>query len=560
MLGRYQTPVGAWSHRTTYFWATIGATVGLSNLWSFPHLAGENGGGVFILFYLACLLVLTLPLMLTESIIGRGARHGAVLAVDELAREAQQPSRWIWGGRLSVLAGFLVLSFYAVIGGICLAYVFYAAYGRLDGASPEKLAGLLTALVQQPENYREFMGWHAFFLMLVVATSMQGVHYGLERAFRFVMPTFVLLLLGLFVFGVRHGDVQAAADFILQMRPEQVSFNSIRMALTHAFYTLSLGTGVLIVFGAYSAPTTPLKRSVLAVALMDTLIAILAGLVIYTFVFSSLPAGADPMQGFSLVFLALPESLASMPGGQFVTTAFFVTIVLAAWSSSIALLEPAVGWLQERIASPRGWSVLVVGFAAWLLGLASLLSFNAWADIRVLGGTPYRWIELVTSTFLIPIVSVLLAFFAGWALPDRLAHRLLGRSPRLARLLWHWVIRLLLPAAILYIGIHYAIQSGTSLCNAEQPRHDENEPFWCHMSDRRDDDQREERTSPEQPRPDSAPEIELPEEMPDIVPDDQSSEDRAPGANRSGSPRQANPAGVEGDPGPSDGDMLYHSV
>lgn len=549
MPGRYQTPVGSWSHRTTFFWATTGATVGLSDLWTFPHMAGQNGGGVFILFYLACLLVLTLPLMLTEAVIGRGARHGVVLSVDALARDAGAPKRWVWSGRLSVLAGFLVLSFYAVIGGICLAYVFYAAYGKLDDASPERLTGLLTSLVQQPDSYRFFMGWHAFFLVLVLVASMQGVINGLERSLRVVVPTFILLLLGLLAYGVENGNVQAAIDYLLVMRPDDVSFESIRMALTHAFYTLSLGTGILIVFGAYSAPTTPLKRSVLAVALMDTLIAILAGVVIYTLVFSGLPASADPMQGFSLVFLALPQSLGAMPGGQFVTTAFFVMIVLAAWSSSIALLEPSVSWLQEKLAAPRGWSVFLVGVAAWLMGLASLFSFNAWSDATWLGGTAYRWIELVTSTFLIPIVSVLLAFFVGWALPDAMIERLIGRGPRLIKQIWLWVIRLLLPAIILYVGVHYAMQSGESLCSAQGG------PFWCET------DASTEPTLPAEPQPPAAPvdateAPDQPEAAPDPRPDTGSADSGASESSSGAESRRAQDVA----PAASDDDMLYHSV
>lgn len=470
MHSRYQTPAGSWTHRTTFFWATTGATVGLSNLWTFPHIVGESGGGAFLLVYLACLLLLTLPLMLTEAAIGRGARHGAVLALGTLARASGAPHRWVWPGRLSVLAGFLVLSFYAVIGGICLAYVFYAAYGRLDGAGDAKLTLVLTSLVQDPAHYRSFMGWHAFFLGLVMVASMQGVVNGLERALRVVMPLFVLLLVGLLVYGIQYGNIDAAMNYLLAMRPEQLSFNGVRQGLTHAFYTLALGVGVLVVFGAYSAPTTPLKRSVLAVALFDTLIAIVAGLVIYAAVFSH---QGNATQGFNLVFLALPEALSALPFGQFVTTVFFVTIVLAAWSSSIALLEPSVSWLQERLAAPRGWSVLLIGLAAWGVGLASLLSFNAWSDDTFLGGSIYRWMEMLTSTLLIPIVSVLLAFFAGWAVPDELANRLIGRGPVFVRQIWQWVIRLVLPAVILYIGVHYAIQSGGSLCSSSSP------PFWC---------------------------------------------------------------------------------
>jgi NSS family neurotransmitter:Na+ symporter len=259
-------------------------------------------------------------------------------------------------------------------------------------------------------------------------------------------------------------------DYLLAFRPEQVSFASIRLALTHAFYTLALGMGVLVVYGAYSAPDTPLKRSAFAVALMGTLIAIIAGVVIYAIVFSS---GGVALEGFPLVFLALPESLSQMPGGHFVTTVFFATLVLAAWSSSIALLEPAIAWLQERVVSPRTLSALLVGICAWALGLVSLYSFNIWSDYTLLGATAYRWLELVTSTLIIPMASILLGFFVGWALPDETAHQLFGRGPDWVRHVWQWVIRLVLPAVILYTGIHYAMEAGSSLCGVGESA------FWC---------------------------------------------------------------------------------
>lgn len=475
MPTRFQTPAGFWHYPTTFFWATTGATVGLSNLWTFPRLAGENGGGLFILFYIACLLVITLPLMLTESVIGRGARHGPVLAIDALARQAGAPLRWLWTARLSLIAGFLVLSFYLVVGGICLAYVFYGALGRFNNASAGDLSGVLTSLVQDPDNYRVLMGWHLLFVGLVVVVSMQGVLQGIERSLRVVVPLLILLLLGLLIYSVRFGNIQGSMDYVLAFKPEQVSLASVRLALTHAFYTLVLGMGVLIIFGAYSAPETPLKRSVLAVALVDTLVGIIAGVIVYAIVFNN---GGESLEGFPLAFMAIPESLAQMAGGQFVTTVFFVILVLAAWSSSIALLEPGVAWLQERIASPRGWSVLLIGMCAWALGLVSLFSFNIWSDYTFMGGTAYRWLELVTSTLIIPVVSILLGFFIGWALPDDMAHQLIGRGPVWVRQVWQWVIRLVLPAVLLYTGIHYAIDSAGSLCAGNQS------PFWCsHPSD-----------------------------------------------------------------------------
>ncbi|WP_111494345.1 sodium-dependent transporter [Marinobacter bohaiensis] len=548
MRGRYQTPVGSWTHRTTFFWATTGATVGLSDIWTFPAMAGDNGGGVFILVYLFCLLGLIVPLMLTESVIGRGARHGVVLSIDALRREAGAPTRWVWSGRLSVLAGFLVLSFYAVIGGICLAYVFYAAYGQLTDAAPAALASNLSSLVQQADGYRAFMGWHAAFLVMVLVVSGQGVVNGLERAMRVVLPLFMVLLLALLYYSAVFGNLPAAVDFLLRMRPEDVTLDGVRMALTHAFYTLSLGTGILIVFGAYSAPTTPIKRSVFAVALVDTLIAMLAGLVIYALVFSGTASLPGAVQGFSLVFLSLPESLSMLPGGQFVATAFFVLIVLVAWSSSLALLEPAVSWLQERLAAPRGWSVLLVGVAAWLVGLLSLFSFNIWSEASILGGTAYRWIELLTSTVLIPVVSLLLAFFVGWALPEVVTDRLIGRAPRLFKGLWLWTIRLVLPVIILYVGIHYAMQSGSSLCSGNHKL------FWCAPAAGPDAMPAEGAGEPASPARSDTPSLE-PTSEPEVLPD-------ASGEGEAGLRplEQAAPSGAGQEAAPSSDDLLYHSV
>ncbi len=470
MLTPYQTPFGSWTRRSTFFWAATGATVGLSNLWKFPFLAGENGGGLFVLLYLACLLVVTLPLMLTETAVGRQARHGIVLAVDGLAREAGRSLAWVWLGRLSLVAGFLVLSFTAVIGAICLAYVFYSAFGLFVGAGQQEIARTLGELVEDSSQYRDFMAWHLGFLGLVMAVSMQGVVMGLERAFRVVVPTFLLLLLALVIYSHYAGELRAASHYVLGMRPEQVSWRSLQLALAHAFYTLGLGMGVWVIFGAYMPDIAPLKRSVFAVALMDTLIAILAGLAIYGLV---LRAGAAGDQGFALVFLALPASLADAPGSQFVATACFIAILLVAWTTSLALLEPAVGWFREWTGAPRGWSVVIMGAAVWTAGLGTLWSFNLWSDVTFQGGTLFRWIELVASGLLIPAVSIALAVFVAWKLGFTRALRLIGRAPRMVAATWYWVLRLVLPVVVLYIGGHYAWASLTNLCEGPS------RAVWC---------------------------------------------------------------------------------
>lgn len=467
---RNLTPAGSWVHRMTFFWAVTGATAGLSNFWTFPGLVAEHGGSLFLLVYLMGLLLIILPLMLTEAAIGRYARFGPVLAFDRLAGDAGAPGRWLWVARLSVFSGFLIFAMFAVIGGICLYYLFYAALGQFNHATEASLLSTLEGFVRDPEQSRTFMGWHVGFLLLVMVVSAQGVWQGLGRAMRVMVPLMVFLLLALLVYSVQEGAFERATARMLEPHWADFGFESVRLALTHAFYTLGLGVGVLIVFGAYSAPTTPLKRSVFVVALSDTLIGIAAGLVVHSLITVSHSPG---LSGFELVFLALPESLGAMPGGQFLLTGFLMMVTLAAWTSALALMEPAVGWLQERLAAPRRWTVLIIGVAAWLAGLAVLFSFNLWSDATLLGGTAYRWMDILSSALLIPVVCILTSFFVGWALADEESLRLIGRGPTLVRQIWLWVTRLVLPTVILYIAVHHAMASAVSLCDGAPSL------IWC---------------------------------------------------------------------------------
>ena len=537
----YETPIGSWTRPTTFFWAATGATFGLANVWQFPYLAGQHGGGLFILLYLACLLLVTLPLMVTESAMGRYARHGLVLAMDGFVRSARRSRAWMWAGRLGVLAAFLVLSFTAVFGAIALAYVFYGAMGRFIGAGEADAARILSALVSDSRDYRVFMGWHGFFLLLVVWVSMQGVVDGVERAVRVVAPAMMLILLALCGLAAWSGDFRSASDFMLDFRPADVTLDSLRAALFHAFFTLGLGMGVWTLFGAYTPADTRLKRSVLAVVLMDTLIAIGAGLAIY----SLAPDGhsMEGERGFGLLFLSLPVALADLPGSQFLVAAVFLVIVMIVWTTSLSLLEPVVGWFQEWTGAPRGLSAFLMGSSVWLAGLGSLLSFNLWSDERFAGGTLFRWLELITGGLLIPLVSILISVFAGWYLTRNLTFTILGKAPRLIGRIWFWVMRLILPLVVAYIGMQYTATSLVALCDSGS------NGLWC------------------------KPTVELaPSSMTPAAPDAGDSNNEAGDAGGGGE-QEINP-GEPGEPGeksgkngpagqesdPNNGDILYHSV
>ena len=472
---RYETPIGSWTRPTTFFWAALGATFGLANLWQFPYLASQHGGGLFILLYLACLLLITLPLMVTESVMGRYARHGLVLAMDGFVRSARCSRWWLWSGRLGILAAFLVLSFTAVFGAIALAYVFYGAIGRFIGAGQADAAGILSGLVSEPDEYRAFMAWHGFFLLLVIWVSMQGVVHGLERAIRSVTPTMILLVGAFCALAAWQGRFSQATGMLLSFNPEAFTFQSLKSALFHAFFTLGLGMGVWTLFGAYTPPATRLKRSILAVVLMDTLVAIAAGLAIYSLV----PGDPNMVgeRGFNLLFLSLPLAISDLPGSQFLLASVYLLMVMVVWSTSLALLEPIVGWFREWTGAPRPLSVFIIGLAAWLVGSGSLWSFNIWSGMQLAGGTFYRWLELFSGGILVPLVSVLIALFAGWCFTRTLAFRILGETPRLFRQTWLWVMRLVLPVVVVYIGLQYSINGVMGMCERS------GEADWCELAE-----------------------------------------------------------------------------
>jgi len=537
----YQRHIGSFTRKSSFYWAALGATVGLANLWQFPYLAGLHGGGLFILLYLACLLLVTLPLMVTEAVVGRYARHGIVLAMDGLIRSSRRSRAWMAVGRLSILAAFVVLSFTAVFGGIALAYVFFGAFGRFSGADNVEATAILAGLVSDPREYRVFMGWHLFFLLLTVWVSAQGVVKGLERALRVAVPAALVLMLVLFALAVWFGRIDGAIGHILAMHPEDLSWQSLTAALFHAFFTLGLGMGVWAILGAYTAPRTHLKRSILAVVLMDTLVAIVAGLMIFAMATNG--NSFDGERGFSLLFVSMPVTLAQLPASQFVIAMVFLMVVLIVWTTSLNLLEPIIGWFREWTGAPRGLSVMLVGLAVWLAGLASLLSFNLWADERVGGATVFRWLELLTGGLLIPLVAILLALFVGWCLTRHLAATLLGEVPRLFAGIWFWVMRLVLPAVVAWIGVQYTSFSLSNLCTSGS------DAVWC--------EQRATLLSDEQSAPAGEPQHTQAAEEPAAA--DPVGNEKLPAAEQVPTEERSGNGG-SGKKAQKEDDILYHSV
>ncbi len=390
--------------------AVTGSAVGLGNIWKFPYIAGQNGGGAFVLVYLVCVIVIGMPVMMSEVLIGRRGRRNPVATMELLGREEGGSTRWRWVGGMGVVAGILILSYYSVIAGWTLAYVVKSASGAFAGASA-------TAVSQQ---FNQFTGdWrlvalcHTLFMSLSVFVVARGVERGLEQAVRFMVPALLILMLVLLGYSINSGYFDEGVAFMFTPDFERLTWGSVLAALGQAFFTLSIGMGAIMAYGAYLPEETSITGASAAVVTADTSIAILAGLAIFPLVFAN---NLDPADGPGLVFDTLPLAFGQMAGGTFFSTIFFILLSFAAWTSAIGLMEPAVAWIVERFHKTRAQATIVTGFIIWFVGMGSVLSFNVLADTRFLAGTIFDNVDYLTSNIMLPLGGLLIVLFAGWVM------------------------------------------------------------------------------------------------------------------------------------------------
>jgi neurotransmitter:Na+ symporter, NSS family len=399
---------GQWSSRWVFVLAATGSAVGLGNIWRFPYVTGENGGGAFVLVYFACVLLVGLPIMMAEILLGRRGRRSPINAMAVLADEEGVHQSWRFVGWMGVVAGFLILSFYSVVAGWSLAYVFYVARGVFDGAtvaSSQETFGALTG------SAARLAFWHTLFMAMTMIIIARGVRGGLEQAVKFLMPALFVLLLVMLGYAIGTGDFIGALNYLFEPDFSKITGASVMTALGQAFFSLSLGMGAIMIYGSYLPQEASIPQTAFMIAGADTAVAVLAGLAIFPIVFGY---GLEPGQGPGLVFITLTIAFGHMPGGQLFGALFFVLLSVAAWTSAISLLEPVVAWLIESAGWSRIKSCLVSGTGAWLLGLGSLLSFNEWSGFTPGGKNFFDWSEFLSTTVLLPLGGMLVAVFAGW--------------------------------------------------------------------------------------------------------------------------------------------------
>jgi NSS family neurotransmitter:Na+ symporter len=446
---------GHWSSRMAFILAVTGSAVGLGNIWKFPYIAGQNGGGAFVLIYLVCVVVIGMPVMMSEILIGRRGRRNPIATMDLLGSEEAGTRSWRWLGALGVGAGVLILSYYSVIAGWTLGYVIKSASGVFVGASPEAVNAEFGAFVG---DWKTVTLFHTIFMALGIFVVARGVERGLEQAVRFMVPALLLLMLVLLAYSMNSGYFGQGVAFMfsvpdscLALQPDcPLTWNSVLAALGQAFFTLSIGMGAIMAYGAYLPEETSITGASAAVVTADTGIAILAGLAIFPLVFAN---GLDPADGPGLVFQTLPLAFGQMAGGVFFSTIFFVLLAFAAWTSAIGLMEPAVAWLVEHHSRSRVHATIIVGGVIWFIGMGSVLSFNALSETTFLAGTIFDNIDYLTSNIMLPLGGLLITIFAGWVMCRNSTSDELGSSGSWYKA-WRILARFIAPIGILFVLIN----------------------------------------------------------------------------------------------------------
>jgi NSS family neurotransmitter:Na+ symporter len=448
---------GRWSSRLSFVLAAAGSAVGLGSIWKFPYITGMNGGGWFVVVYLACIVAVALPIMIAEILIGRCSQRSPVAAFHVLSGER---SGWAGVAWLGITAAFLILSYYFVVSGWTLHYAWLAVSGRLLEGSAVQYAELFSS-VHASAGVNLF--WQLTFIVLTMGVVLGGVQKGIERCCRVLVPLLLIMMIMLAVQAAKSPGFERGLDFVFGLRCE-LTAHGVHEALGHSFFTLSLGMGAMITYGSYVSRHEDAVAASAAVAGFDTLVSLLACVMLFPIVFAF---GLQPDAGPGLVFVSLPAALMQMPAGGFWATLFFVLLAVAALASTVSLLEVLVSHLVDRHRMSRHRACLLSGAAVALAGIPAALSgATHWfgrdfrfATAALFGGEGKNWfdfVDYVSSNWLLPASGLGVALFFAWRVGAQAREQAFKAGTRFGRLYWTWVrlLRFLVPPAIVAVFLH----------------------------------------------------------------------------------------------------------
>ena len=439
-----------WSNTSTFVFAVAGAAIGFKTVWQFPQLAAENGGGAFILIYLLLSLLLGAPLVIAQIMLGRRTHMSPVATFGELGARVYGRRYWTIVGGVAVLGGFIVFSYLSVIAGWTIAYFVRAVFGSLSGLTADGMGGVFASFVRDPEKE---VFWHTLFAIGVVAICARGVRRGLDPAVRWLVPILYVALLALTAYAARAGTLEDVGRHLFSPDFTKLTPYTWMIAAAQVFFSLGLGTGVAMMYGAYLKADASVARAGMTVVGVDVLTNIVTATLVFAVLFSG---GVAPTSGPNLMFQALPLAFDHLPFGRWAVSIYFAALVVIALLMGMALLEPAVVWLEERFGVTRQRAAITVGLMGWVLGLVTVFSFNYAAfSFKILGIEKslgvFDVLQSLTAEFMFPLAALFTAVFAGWLLKSDAARDELSMRSPCSFDAWIWTLRLLAPPLLLVL-------------------------------------------------------------------------------------------------------------
>lgn len=394
----------SWSSRIGFIFAVAGSAIGLGNIWRFPYITGEYGGAAFIAVYIICTLLIGFPVLIAEILMGRSTQTSPSGAFRRLGG-----TKWSWVGKMTILTGFIVSSFYSAVAGWILGYLIEAIKGNITNFySTAEAVEHYSGLIVDPWWT---LGFHFAFISLSTLVLLLGVRSGIERGNKIMMPLLFILLLFLVLKGLTMEKALQGLKFLFAPDWSVLTPKGIMVALGQSFFALSLGQGTMVTYGSYLGKKDNLVKNCIPIVIMDTLVAIFAAMAVFTIVFST---GHEPNSGPGLIFHTLPVAFSQIPGGIIFAIGFFLLVVLAALTSEISAMEPAIAYLRDERGWKRSSAVIIIGFSAFLLGIPSALSFSVASGYTLFGKTFLDIVDFLSTSILVPLGGLGAALLVGW--------------------------------------------------------------------------------------------------------------------------------------------------
>ncbi len=436
-----------WKSKLGFILAASGSAVGLGNLWKFPYESYSNGGSAFILLYLIAVAVTGLPIMMAEIFIGKSTNRNPIGAF-----KALHPSAWHFIGWLGILSGFIILSYYSVVGGWTLRYFFQTLTGAYLSMSDQGISGDFVSFLRNGQSQLFF---HSFFMLGTIAIVIFGVRKGIELSGKIFMPILVILLLAMVFFSMQTPGFGKSMEFLFQPDFSKITAQSIIDAMGQSFFSLSLGMGAIITYGSYMQKNEPVIKDAITIVFFDTSIAILACLMIFPILFSY---KIQPAESIGILFTTLPMIFLKMPAGIVIGPIFFLLVIFAAITSAVSLLEVVVAYFIDEKKWPRKKATLFLGIAIWMLGIPSALSNGGWnwlTKIQFIGNRNFfDTLDYIATNWMLPVGGIFIAIFTGWIVSVEIRDDSFARDHKMAYQFMIFLLKYITPGLVLLILLH----------------------------------------------------------------------------------------------------------